>query len=127
MPALVLLLALTSSPMMPTSWRQPQPGVWRCAIGAADKPTLTGAAEAKPLADRIGRLSHGPLPFELSAVKANRTNEFASVKIPLQPGERIYGLGLQMSGCDRRGGVYHLRVDHYASGHDRLHAPTPLY
>jgi alpha-D-xyloside xylohydrolase len=42
-------------------------------------------------------------------------------------GERIYGLGLQMSGMDRRGGVYHLRVDHYASGHDRLHAPTPMY
>ena len=127
MPALALLLALTSSPMMPTSWRQLQPGVWRCAIGAAVNPTLTGAAEAKPLAGRISRLPHGPLPFELGAVKANRTKEFASVKIPLQPGERIYGLGLQMSGCDRRGGIYHLRVDHYASGHDRLHAPTPLY
>ena len=32
-----------------------------------------------------------------------------------------------MEGSDRRGGVYHLRVDHFASGHDRLHAPTPLY
>ncbi len=49
------------------------------------------------------------------------------IRIPLKPGERIFGLGLQMEGSDRRGGVYHLRVDHYAEGHDRLHAPTPLY
>ena len=28
---------------------------------------------------------------------------------------------------DRRGGVYHLQVDHYSEGKDRLHAPTPMY
>jgi alpha-glucosidase (family GH31 glycosyl hydrolase) len=51
----------------------------------------------------------------------------AVARIPLMPDEKLFGLGLQMHGSDRRGGVYHLRVDHYSRGQDRLHAPTPLY
>lgn len=67
------------------------------------------------------------LPFVRSLVLGESNREFSSVQIPLAPGEKVYGFGLQMAGCDRRGGVYHLQVDHYASGHDRLHAPTPMY
>ncbi len=121
------LAILVLSPMKPLDWHQPEAGVWRANVGKADPPTLTQAADAKPLRDPISALPTGRLPFEFKEVEASQGSEFASIKIPLQPGERIYGLGLQMSGCDRRGGVYHLRVDHYASGHDRLHAPTPLY
>ena len=67
------------------------------------------------------------LPFPLAEVQGTVANGYASVIVPLQPGEKIYGLGLQMAGVNRRGNVYHLQVDHYASGHDRLHAPTPFY
>lgn len=103
------------------------PGVWRFQIGSQDKPTLTDAAGAVPKADRIASLPKADLPFDLSSVQEERTRDASVVRIPLKPGERIFGLGLQMNGSDRRGGVYHLRVDHYASGHDRLHVPTPLY
>jgi alpha-D-xyloside xylohydrolase len=64
-----------------------------------------------------------PFPTASGLVAAG----FTSVRIPLGAEEKLYGLGLQMEGANRRGGVYHLRVDHYASGVDRLHAPTPLY
>lgn len=125
--ALALLSTIVPAPMKPLNWRQVEPGVWRSCAGQPDKPTLTQVAECKPDKTAISQLARGDLPFELSRVDAGRGGDFTSVRIPLQPGEKIYGLGLQMSGCDRRGGVYHLRVDHYADGHDRLHAPTPLY
>lgn len=125
--ALALFALLGGSPMTPPAWSEPQPGVWRAGLGRTDHPTLIEAAGAKPLADRIRRLPVGPLPFELKRVEGVRAGDFTTVRIPLQAGEKIFGLGLQMSGSNRRGGVYHLRVDHYASGHDRLHAPTPLY
>jgi alpha-D-xyloside xylohydrolase len=67
------------------------------------------------------------LPFALSQIESEKGTERSTVTLPLSPGEKIYGLGLQMEGSDRRGSVFHLRVDHYAGGHDRLHAPTPLY
>jgi alpha-glucosidase (family GH31 glycosyl hydrolase) len=112
--ALAALVSTAAMPMNSTNWNEVLPGVWRTDLGAHDPPTLTDAAEARPRRDRIETLPVARLPFKLDQIR-------------LQPGEKIFGLGLQMEGCDRRGGVYHLRVDHYASGHDRLHAPTPLY
>ncbi|MCO5297247.1 MAG: hypothetical protein M9921_10355 [Fimbriimonadaceae bacterium] len=109
------------------SWEEVQPGVWRTQVGKRDRPTLTEAAESQPRADRLSEMPTGALPFEVASVRLAANKDYATAQIPLQPGERIFGLGLQMSGSDRRGGVYHLQVDHYASGHDRLHAPTPLY
>jgi alpha-D-xyloside xylohydrolase len=67
------------------------------------------------------------LPFDLSAIQVETSSERATVGLPLADGEKVFGLGLQMEGSDRRGGVFHLREDHYHDGHDRLHAPTPLY
>jgi len=108
-------------------WHEVLPGVWKANIGPKDKPTLTEAAGATPRADRIGLLPKGKLPFDLQAIQSSTNRDFASIELPLQAGEKIFGFGLQMSGSDRRGGVYHLREDHYEAGHDRLHAPTPLY
>jgi alpha-D-xyloside xylohydrolase len=122
-----LLGLLLNMPTPTPHWLEVEPGVWRTQIGAHDRPTLTEAAEAKPKHDRLKTLPQGDLPFGLDKIETQQAKEFSVVRIPLQPGEKIFGLGLQMNGADRRGGVYHLRVDHYASGHDRLHAPTPLY
>lgn len=125
--ALSLFLAASAPLMQITSWHEIQPGIWRSEVGLHDRPTLTEASASWPRKDRLASLPQGNLPFKLDEVHLRKTKDYAVVQIPLQPGEKIYGLGLQMAGCDRRGGVYHLQVDHYASGHDRLHAPTPLY
>ncbi len=120
--------AVIASGMAPVkNWSEVAPGVWRATIGARDRPTLTEAAESKPRLERLRAMGRATLPFARGLVMAESNRDFSSVQIPLAPGERVYGLGLQMTGSDRRGGVYHLQVDHYASGHDRLHAPTPMY
>ena len=125
--ATLLVLAASINLAKPAAWNEVQPGIWRSEIGSHDRPTLTEAAESTPRKDRIASLPVGALPFPLGEIQWRKTKDYSVIQIPLQPGERVYGLGLQMSGCDRRGGVYHLQVDHYASGNDRLHAPTPLY
>jgi alpha-glucosidase (family GH31 glycosyl hydrolase) len=121
-----MILSLTLT-LTTTLWRPILPGVWTANIGRRDTPTLTEASASSPRKDRISKLPYAQLPFDLDEVKLSKSRDYSTVKIPLQPGEKIYGLGLQMSGSNRRGGVYHLQVDHYDSGQDRLHAPTPMY
>lgn len=108
-------------------WRETEKGVWVAQVGAADHPTLTEASKSKPRRDRLAKMGSAELPFSLNDVKLIKSKNFASVAIPLGKGEKIFGLGLQMQGTDRRGGIYHLRVDHYSEGNDRLHVPTPMY
>lgn len=124
---MAILMAMNDSSADSLPWREVQPGVWQANVGKRDRPTLTEASESKPKSDQLRSMPVGNLPFEFNTIELSSNKDYSTVQIPLQPGEKIFGLGLQMSGCDRRGGVYHLQVDHYASGHDRLHAPTPMY
>ena len=125
LPAAILFATMT--PLAKTTWKEVLPGVWRTEIGRHDTPTLTEAAESSPRKDRIALIPQGKLPFELTEVQSTKSKDFTTIQLPLQPGEKVFGLGLQMEGVDRRNGVYHLRVDHYSRGEDRLHAPTPMY
>lgn len=114
---------------MEISWSHVAPGVWRAQIGKPDSPTLLSAAKDSPEIDalrRLGEASAKP-PIDLSSATGLVADEFASARVPLAKDEKLFGLGLQMHGANRRGGVYHLRVDHYSAGQDRLHAPVPLY
>lgn len=108
-------------------WRETEKGVWVARVGAADHPTLTEASRSAPRSDRLTAMGSARLPFDLEQVRLVKSKSYASVYLPLGKGERIFGLGLQMKGGDRRGGIYHLRVDHYSEGNDRLHVPTPMY
>lgn len=108
-------------------WREVNPGIWVAQIGKADKPTLTSASRSVPRRDRLSAMPIGVLPFALDRVHLKRSKSFSSVRIPLGKDEKIFGLGLQMQGSDRRGGIFHLRTDHFREGNDRLHVPTPLY
>ncbi len=119
-----ILAAQTSKPL---HWDLVAPGVWRCQIGAADRTSLTKTAEAKPKTDRLKAMPSSEIPFELQATRGWASSSYASIQLPLTPAEKVFGLGMQMSGANRRGQIFHLQVDHYEAGHDRLHVPTPLY
>lgn len=116
------------SALLSLQWRRVAPGVQRARIGRGDRLTLLSAAEAKPRRDALARLPKVEAPpLDLSRTYGEKGEGRVVARLPLQPDEKLYGLGLQMHGGDRRGGVYHLRMDHYSRGQDRLHAPTPLY
>jgi len=117
--------ALESSPL--PVWNEVEQGVWVAQIASKDRPTLSESSRSKPRTDRLKALGKGSLPFQLDDVKLVKGKDSVAVYVPLADGEKIFGLGLQMAGGNRRGGVYHLRLDHYEKGNDRLHVPTPLY
>ncbi|MFZ4507408.1 MAG: TIM-barrel domain-containing protein [Fimbriimonas sp.] len=122
-------MTLATTPQDTIQWKQVAPGVWKGVVGRKDEPTLLSAAVAKPSLEALRELgSKGETALQpFLSSRGGVASDFASVRIPLGADEKLYGLGLQMEGSNRRGGVYHLRVDHYASGNDRLHAPVPLY
>lgn len=122
-----LTLAASHAPP-PLQWSSVAPGVWRAQVGRKDRLTLLSASEARPCRQAMARLPDSKIPpLDIALSSGERVESHAVARLPLLPDEKLYGLGLQMHGSNRRGGVYHLRVDHYRAGQDRLHAPTPLY
>lgn len=130
---LPVLLAICYAPAAaveprPLKWQETAPGVWRARVGARESLTLLSAAQAQPDLEGLKRLPPvSQPPLNLNRTGGERVADYAVARIPLDANERLYGMGLQMSGSERQGGIYHLRVDHYSRGVDRLHAPTPLY
>ncbi len=126
-----MAISTLSAPLSPPKtlqWDRVAPGVWRATIGRKDKLNLISAAAARPAKDALKKQGDVETPpIDLSLASGENVAGHAVARIPLLPDEKLYGLGLQMHGSDRRGGVYHLRMDHYSGGKDRLHAPTPLY
>lgn len=122
----IALLAFPAPHLL--TWQAVMPGVWRAQIGPKENLTLLSAAAAVPRVSAPAKLPKptGP-PINLALTSGDDVFGRSVARIPLRPDEKLYGLGLQMHGSNRRGGVYHLRVDHYSRGQDRLHAPTPFY
>src|SRR4051812_48667833 len=106
--ATVAALAVVATPPPPLKWRSVAPGVWRAQVGSRDRLTLLSAAEAVPLKEALGRMPavEAP-PVDLARTGSERVENRAVARIPLLPDEKLYGLGLQMHGSNRRGGVYH--------------------
>jgi len=75
----------------------------------------------------IHELGDTPFPFDKNATQYLLSSNRASIRLPLEETERIYGLGLEFSGINRRGNVYTLKVDHYGGIKGYTHAPVPFY
>jgi len=108
-------------------WRERAPGVWSAQIGKADSIDLASFAAAEPRHDALGALTEKPMPFANSSARGTLAGGRAVARLPLGEYERLYGLGLQFNGLNRRSSVYHLRVDHYGGRGGRTHAPVPFY
>jgi alpha-D-xyloside xylohydrolase len=124
--------ALASEPvgiadMAALEWGEVAPGVWSARIGGTDGMTFTDLAGGAPQTDALGALGAAPFPFAERQARAGVRNGRSSVRLPLEPDEQIYGLGLQFRNINRRGEVYHLRMDHYGGVLGRTHAPVPFY
>ena len=118
----------TSIESMPVlDWEEKAPGVWSATIGGADDFTYLDFAGAPPRVDALKKMPEAVFPFDAKAGRGLVAEPRAIARIPLGPDEKLYGLGLQFKGMNRRGQVYHLRMDHYSQGVERLHAPVPFY
>ena len=113
------------SGMEKLKWEKVASGVWRASIGKKELAAMDYASDPKLKA--ISEIPDAEFPFDKNACRSQVSGSRASVRFPLDESENIYGLGLEFNGLNRRGSVYHLKVDHYGKIKGSTHAPVPFY
>jgi alpha-glucosidase (family GH31 glycosyl hydrolase) len=113
------------SEMKVLEWQKIMPGIWKATIGEIGLDAFDYTDP--PKSEAIQELGDLPFPFRMEATKYLLTESMASVRMPLDETENIYGLGLEFNGINRRGNVYTLKVDHYGGIKGFTHAPVPFY
>ncbi|MFY0653829.1 MAG: DUF5110 domain-containing protein [Cyclobacteriaceae bacterium] len=106
-------------------WEEVLPGVWKASIGEQGLNPLDYANQPKENA--IKALGKATFPFNPDSTFSLITKERALVRLPLEMHEKLYGLGLEFSGMNRRSNVYDLKVDHYGGVKGYTHGPVPFY
>ena len=126
-----LCLALAAlgagSPADPEAgWMKPAveqvaPGVWKVRFGTPERFTPGANREAGPRMDDLRRLpSPGALPFEPGEIRCRVTSSHTAVYVPCdEPGEQIYGFGLDPGAYEQKGLRKYLTVCAGSHGQDR--------
>lgn len=101
------------------------PGIWKASFG--EKGLNPMDYTNSPKVGAIEALGDSPFPFAKDASRSLLTPDRASIRLPLNESEQIYGLGLEFEGINRRSNAYTLKVDHYGGIKGYTHAPVPFY
>ncbi len=117
--------ATTIESMDQLFWEKVAPGIWKASLGEKEIAPLDYAG--RPKLETLTDLGDPPFPLDPKATRGEITDMRASVRIPLDEYEKLYGLGLEFEGINRRKNVYHLKVDHYGGVKGFTHAPVPFY
>lgn len=105
------------------------PGIWRLRFGTPEVLTPVHARRYQPAADalaKLPRVAESPIPS--TSISGHSSRRGFQIRLPLEPGEMVYGLGLQFQSFLQRGLKKKLRVnaDAIADLGDS-HAPVPFY
>ncbi len=105
------------------------PGVWRKRLGTPESLTPVGTRHYQPAREALGRLpTVATSPIPLAQISGEASHRGHHVRIPLDPGEMIYGFGLQFQTLLQRGRKKTLRVNADPTGDTGdSHAPVPFY
>ena len=106
-------------------WEQVMPGIWKASIGEMGLNPLDYANP--PKSEAIKEMGNRQFPFSKNSTYSQQIPNRTSIRLPLDETEKIYGLGLEFEGINRRGNVYTLKVDHYGGTMGYTHAPVPFY
>ena len=99
-------------------------GIWKYSEGQPEE----GLLALSGCSIDISLIRDGKCPCPAAAVESEQVHNLFVIRFPLDPHERLYGLGLGFSGMTLNHGVRHLRTDHYGgSDNGRTHAPVPFY
>ncbi len=112
-------------------WQEVAPGVWRATVGqpeALSPRALLSAAGVRPRHDALAHLPSAPFPLPLGQVSAEVTSHRTVFRLPLDPEEKLLGLGLQLFTVNHRGRTRYLRVNSDPrQDTGETHAPVPFY
>lgn len=109
-------------------WQPAAPGIWKAKIGVSQPIDLLRAAGGSPRMEALKALGERHFPLPETECSAEKQDGKIYLRLPLDTGERIFGLGLNFKTMNQRGRVLQLHMDHYGgedNGH--THAPIPFY
>ena len=114
---------------MVAQYQKQAEGVWQVSVGNPDEMNLLSELTIQPKLTTINEMGAAELPFNLDEISFEKVDRKTYIRFPLEKGEKIYGLGLNFKGVERRGGIMRLHVDNYNGGGDngRTHAPVPFF
>ena len=106
--------------------REVHPGVWKFTLGAPEKITPVSTRHYPPALEGLRKLA--AVTSSPVAPEGAQSKRGYLVRLPLAPGEIVYGLGLQLQSFIQRGLKKKLRVnaDPKIDSGDS-HAPVPFY
>ena len=78
------------------SWEKIMPGVWKASFGETQLNALDYADP--PKMEAIEELGDTPFPFDTKTTQYLLNSSRASIRLPLEKTESIYGLGLEFQG-----------------------------
>jgi alpha-D-xyloside xylohydrolase len=105
------------------------PGVWRLRVGQPEPFTPEHFRAEQARTNELAALASCPrLPIKLSAIGFKTTGRGCVLELPLQAGENIYGLGMNLKVFDPMNGRRTIRVsDDQGTVLGDSHAPVPFY
>jgi len=116
-----------AEPLTTTSWRSVHPGIWRARVGTPEQFTPVSSRLVPPQTQAFAKL---PRVTDLPdlPVQAARSKRGCTVRLPLRPGEEVFGFGLQLLSFAQRGKkkVARVNADPKIDTGDS-HAPVPFF
>lgn len=113
---------------MEIKWEDCANGIWKTIIGCEDKFNPVLVMDAAPVYEKLRKLTETNFPQSVTLMEYEITNGKTIIRIPLQPEERIYGLGLQFMKMNHRGKTRYLHVNSDPKQDTgESHAPVPFY
>ena len=119
--------ALPANPFTSHEWTLVMPGIWRARVGTPEAFTPVSTRTIAPAASAFHTLPQvADAPLATPMVKIDKRG--TTVQLRLEPGENLFGFGLQMLSLNQRGKKKKLRVnaDPRMDTGDS-HAPVPFY
>ena len=105
------------------------PGIWRVRLGKPEPLTPVQVRHYQPVLEQLNKLpAVKSAPVDLATISGTSSLRGYEVGLPLEPGEMVYGLGLQFRSFLQRGLKKKLRINaDPAADLGDSHAPVPFY
>ena len=113
----------------PAQMEEVAPGVWRIRLGTPEKFTPMHYQEHVPRLKEITALEPcKQVPIKASAIGFKSNGRGIALELPLESGEQLYGLGMNLKVFQLMGGKKTIRVsDDQGTVLGDSHAPVPFY
>ena len=108
---------------------QVEAGVWRIRFGQPEKLTPVALRDKSPSSKNLAALpTCTRVPLKVSTMGFQVSERGCALELPLEPGEQLYGLGMNLKVFQLLGGKKTIRVsDDQSTVLGDSHAPVPFY